>query len=85
MEMKMKLCMYTKRGKTRKWIKGREEKGYFNNIVKELRLEDTASYKEMLRMNHPSFLFILKNIENDITPIELMRGGNKLIYIQPNG
>ena len=72
--------MYTKRGKTRKWIKRREEKGYFNNIVKELCLEDTASYKEMLQMNHASFLFILKNIESDIMPIELMRGGNKVIY-----
>ena len=34
----------------------------------------------MLRRNNPSFLFILKNIESDITPIELMRGGNKVIY-----
>ena len=31
--------MYTKRGKTRKWIKRREEKDYFNNIIKELRSE----------------------------------------------
>ena len=26
----------TKRGKTRHWIKRRGEKGYFNNIVREL-------------------------------------------------
>ena len=38
-----------KRGKTRKWIKCREEKGYFNNIVEELRVEDTTSYREMTR------------------------------------
>ena len=41
-----------KRGKTRKWIKRREEKGYFNNIVEELRLEDTASYREMTRKDY---------------------------------
>ena len=29
-----------KRGKTRKWIKRRQEKGYFNNIVEELRVND---------------------------------------------
>ena len=29
-----------KRGKTRTWIKRREEKGYFNNIVEELRVEE---------------------------------------------
>ena len=28
----------TKRGKTRHWIKRREEKGYFTNIVRELRV-----------------------------------------------
>ena len=29
-----------KRGKTRTWIKRREEKGYFNNIVEGLRVEE---------------------------------------------
>ena len=28
------------RGKTREWVKRREQSGYFNNIVKELRVED---------------------------------------------
>ena len=37
------------RGKTRNWIKRREEKGYFLNIVKELNAEDTSIYKEMMR------------------------------------
>ena len=32
------------RGKTRQWIRRRDEKGYFNNIVKELAVEDTAEY-----------------------------------------
>ena len=70
-----------KRGKTRKWIKRRESRGFFNTIVKELRLEDTRGYKEMLRI-HSSFLFILRNVE-DITPKELTMGGNKL-FLQLN-
>ncbi len=28
------------RGKTRNWVKRRRDKGYFNNIIKELRVED---------------------------------------------
>ena len=54
----------TKRGKTRKWFKRREAKDFFNSIVEELCIEDTASYKETLWMNHSSFLFILKNIKS---------------------
>ena len=34
------------RGKTRQWIRRRDERGYFNNIVKELAIEDTAEYKD---------------------------------------
>ena len=30
------------RGNTRQWIRRRDERGYFNNIVKELAIEDTA-------------------------------------------
>ena len=35
-----------KRGKTRLWIKRREEKGYFANIVQELMIEDVVGYRE---------------------------------------
>ena len=28
------------RGKTRRWVKRRSDRGYFNNIIKELRVED---------------------------------------------
>ena len=60
----------TKRGKTRLWIKRREEKGYFTTlvIVRELMIEDTTTYREMMRMNHEDFKRILKAIEPDITP-----------------
>ena len=57
-----------KRGRTREWIKRREEQGYFDNLVRELSIEDTAAFKEMMRMSHQEFLEILQLIEQDITP-----------------
>ena len=68
-----------KRGKTRQWIQRREEKGFYTNIVEELRVEDTKTYEEMLRMNYDTLKFIPKEIEQDITPIALMSGGLKTI------
>ena len=66
------------RGKTREWIKRREEKGYFNNIIRELSIEDTAAFKEMMRMSHEDFLHILRSTEKDITPNQVL-GGHKAI------
>ena len=68
-----------KKGKTRKWIRRRKEKGYFDNIVRELSIEDTAAYKEMMRMSHEEFLYIQRSIEKDITPNQVL-GGNEVIY-----
>ena len=56
------------RGKTRRWIKRREEKGYFANIVRELRSEDTDSFTEMFRMKFSTMKEILRIIEAEITP-----------------
>ena len=42
-------------GKSRAWTRRRNSKGCYNNIVKELMIEDTAGYKEMMRMNHGNF------------------------------
>ena len=67
-----------KRGKTRKGIRRREEQGYFDNIVRELSIEDTAGYKEMMRMSHKEFLDVLQLIEKDITPKQII-GGTKVI------
>ena len=39
-----------KRGKTRQWIKRRQEKGFFASIVQKLMVEDVAGYREMFRM-----------------------------------
>ena len=66
-------------GKTRKWMKRRQEQVLYNNLVKELGLEKTKGYNEMMRMNYSSFEFLLANIERDITPMELAKGGLKPI------
>ena len=46
------------RGKTRKWIKRRNEKGVYHNLVKELRMEDKAGYKEFMRMDYECFKLV---------------------------
>ena len=69
----------TVRGKTWKWMKRRQEQGLYNNLVKELRLKNTKGYNEMMRMKYSSFEFLLENIERDISPVELAKGGLKPI------
>ena len=64
------------RGKTRQWSR-RDERGYFNNIVKELAIEDTAQYKDMMRMSYSVFQRMLSYIEQDITRKQVL-GGNKV-------
>ena len=66
------------RGETRQWIRRRDERGYFNNIVKELALEDTTKYKDMVRMSQADFKRILSYIEQDITRKQVL-DGNKVI------
>ena len=66
------------RGKTRQWIRRRDERGYFNNIVKELAIEDTTEYKDMVRMSQADFKRILSYIGQDITRKQVL-GGNKVI------
>ena len=63
-----------KRGKIEEWMKRRQEQGYADNIVRELSVKDTASYREMLRMSHEDFLYILSLIERDIAPQEILGG-----------
>ena len=66
------------RGKTRQWVKRREERGMFNNIVHELTIEDSVAYRKMMRMKHEDFLIILSHIEKDITPHQVS-GSNSVI------
>ena len=57
-----------KRGPTRLWIRRREEEGIFSNLIQELLVEDTKTYREIMRMNYESFKQILGFIEPYITP-----------------
>ena len=67
-----------RRRKAKQWIRRRDERPYFNNIVKELAIEDTAEYKDMMRMSHADFQRILSFIEQDFTRKQVL-GGNKVI------
>ena len=57
---------------------GRKEDNYFNNIVKELSIEDTAEYKEIMRISYADFQRILSYIEEDKTRKQVLFG-NKVI------
>ena len=67
-----------KEGQQRNGRTRREEQGYYDNIVRELSIEDTAAYKEMMRMSYEEFLHILNIIEKDIAPTQIF-GGHKVI------
>ena len=56
------------RGSTRKRIRRREEEGMFTNLAQELLVEDTRTYREMMRMSYESLKKILGFIEPHITP-----------------
>ena len=47
-------------------------KGAFN--IRELGLEDSGGFKEMMRMSYETFTDLLSMIEKDITPMELLSG-----------
>ena len=66
-----------RRGKTREWIKRREEKGAFNNVIRELGLEDSGgfnisqyisqrqgldSYKSMMDSTSSSVHFLISDL-----------------------
>ena len=55
-------------------MKRRREKGYFNNIVKELRLEDRVGFREMFRMDVSDFENVLAKISDVIEPKERLGG-----------
>ena len=59
------------RGKTREWVKRREQCVYFNNIVKELKVEDRLGFREMFRMDVGDFEFILVKISHLISPRQM--------------
>ena len=66
------------RGKTREWVKRREQSGYFNNIVKELKVEDRLEFREMFRMDVGDFELILGKISHLISPRQMSNFGGHL-------
>ena len=62
------------RGKTRSWIKRRRDRGYFNNIIRELRIEDRFGFREMFRMDVIDFEYVLGKISDIISPKERLGG-----------
>ena len=69
-----------KRGKTRLLIRRRKDRGYFTNIIDELRIEDTPSYRERMRMDYKQFKEILAAIEPQITKVQV-QGRHKVIRL----
>ena len=59
-------------------MKRRAEKGLYTNIVREIAIEDSAGYKEIMRMHYEDFKTLLSYIERDITPHQVI-GGHKVI------
>ena len=66
------------RGKTREWVKRREQSRCFNNIVKELKVEDRLGFREMFRMDVGDFEFILGKISHLISPRQMSNFGGHL-------
>ena len=60
--------------KTRSWLNRRKLRGAFSNMVHALRMEDTATFKEMLQMDYDTFLKLLAAIKPFISPQESYHG-----------
>ena len=66
-----------KKRETWQQMKKREEQGYFDNIVRESSVEDTAGYKEMMRLYMKNFRNTATYREGHYSKTEI--GGTKLI------
>ena len=51
-----------KRGRERKWIKDRDEKGAYNDIVLDLFLHDEEWFRQFMRMNYEQFIELTEMI-----------------------
>ena len=60
------------RAKTRRWVKRRNDRGYFSNIIKELRVEDYTGFRDMFRMDVADSKFILTQISDLISSLLLL-------------
>ena len=68
------------RGKTRKWIRKRKERGCFTTIIQELIVKDRHGFGEMFRMDVEDFEFILSKISDLISPKERLGGQTYTLY-----
>ena len=62
------------KGKARKWVKRRRKRGYSNNIIRELRIENQAGFRAMFRIDVTNFHFILAQVSDLISPQEILVG-----------
>ena len=46
------------RRKTRRWVKRRSDQGYFNSIIKELRVKNCTGFRDIFRMDVADFKYI---------------------------
>ena len=67
-----------RRGKTRDWVRRRDELGMYATLIKELIVEDRCSFKQMFRMSVEDFEIVLQNINDLISPEEV-QGGHRPI------
>ena len=51
-----------KRGRDRKWIKDRDEKGAYSNIILDLSLHDEEGFRRFMRMNYEQFISHIRNL-----------------------
>jgi hypothetical protein len=57
---------------TKDYIKRKRLQGLGDNLMKELALEDTHSYRRWLRMSEDQFMELLDGIKDDITTSDTM-------------
>lgn len=74
------------RWKTYSWTNSslgqkRKDKGYFNNIIKELKVEDRFGFREMFRMDISDFESVLAQIDEKTGPKERLGGIEPLIML----
>ena len=55
------------RGNTRRWVKRRSDRGYLNNIIKGLKVEDRTGFRDMFRLDVADFEYILTQISDLIS------------------
>lgn len=51
----------------REWVRGRQERGVYTQLLQELRLSDTTSYRNFLRMDAGTFDQLLEMVGPLIT------------------